>query len=468
MDFSRLSLFSTFLILGVMSVGHAEVTLKVTSIINDPYLRKGPQRGYEGLVVDILKKVSEVTSNKYKFTFQEVKDEKYGMIVNASEKKWNGMIGEILTGEAHIAAAALTVTKEREEYVDFTIPFQTAGPIIVLKKPEIREPTGSSALLLLQPLSAGVWIMILASFGFASIAVYSISRFNPYELPHLAAEGKVSEEQGAQLNLKNTLWLVFSQLTWQGYLVTPRAVATRIVMVSWWLFAVFTICAYTANFAGQIMTSGRLSDSMELPISSHIDLAQQTSIAYGTVAEGSTMAFFKKSQNPTLQKMWEFMSVAEPTVFMKTISDGIARVRSSGGRYAFIMESAMATFVVNKSPCDLTKVGYPLNIANYAFATAKGSPYHRDLSDAMLLLQENGELVQLEKKWFKGECEGMQDDRSAIRLNLKDGLMYSLDLEDFAIPFIILAIGVVVGVLAAVIENRDFKKKAQIEARENR
>jgi ABC-type amino acid transport substrate-binding protein len=134
--------------------------------------------------------------------------------------------------DAQIAAAALTVTTEREEYVDFTIPFQTAGPIIVLKKPKKLDPQGSSALLLLQPLSAGVWIMILASFGFATIAVYSISRFNPYELPNLAADGKVSEEEGEQLNLKNTLWLVFSQLTWQGELVAEAFSKTRVVQVS--------------------------------------------------------------------------------------------------------------------------------------------------------------------------------------------------------------------------------------------
>ena len=61
-----------------------------------------------------------------------VKDLKYGDIVDG---QWNGLIGEIVKGNADMAMAILTVTEERSKYVDFTIPFmeQYTG---IITKPE--------------------------------------------------------------------------------------------------------------------------------------------------------------------------------------------------------------------------------------------------------------------------------------------------------------------------------------------
>ena len=83
----------------------------------------------------------------FNYTIQIVKDGKHG----SRDKKtgrWNGMIGELLSGvrtnlsqlillnlntsmlflqEADLAVADLTITYEREQGVDFTMPFMNLG-----------------------------------------------------------------------------------------------------------------------------------------------------------------------------------------------------------------------------------------------------------------------------------------------------------------------------------------------------
>ena len=75
-------------------------------------------------------------------SLQLVKDGKYGTL--NSDGEWEGMIGEVIRGEADVAIAPLTVTAPREAAVDFTQPFMLAELAFVHKKP---SKSGESNLL---------------------------------------------------------------------------------------------------------------------------------------------------------------------------------------------------------------------------------------------------------------------------------------------------------------------------------
>lgn len=70
----------------------------------------------------------------------------------------------------------------------------------------------------------------------------------------------------------------------------PQALSTRILAGSWWCFTLLLAASYTASLAA-LLTVGRTED----PISSADDLARQSSIEYGAVRDGATMAFFEVS-----------------------------------------------------------------------------------------------------------------------------------------------------------------------------
>lgn len=56
----------------------------------------------------------------------------------------------------------------------------------------------------------------------------------------------------------------------------------------------------------------------------------------------------------TYKKMWRIMDNKKPSAFTTTYEDGIRRVNQ--GNYAFLMESTMLDYIVQRD-CNLTQIG---------------------------------------------------------------------------------------------------------------
>ncbi|KAI9541853.1 hypothetical protein NQZ68_026315 [Dissostichus eleginoides] len=145
--------------------------------------------------------------------------------------------------------------------------------------------------------------------------------------------------------------------------------------MSWrWAFTLIIISSYTANLAA-FLTVQR----MEVPIESPDDLADQTNIQYGTIHGGSTMTFFMNSRYQTYQRMWNYMYSKQPSVFVKSTEEGIARVINS--KYAFLMESTMNEYYRSLN-CNLTQIGGLLDTKGYGIGMPLGG---RGRSDPSIL-----------------------------------------------------------------------------------
>ena len=75
---------------------------------------------------------------------------------------------------------------------------------------------------------------------------------------------------------------------------------------------------------------------------------------------------FQESKINNYQRMWAFMENHEPSVFVRTSSEGIQRVMD--GNYAFLMESTMIDYTVQRH-CDLMQVGGLLDSKGYGIGT---------------------------------------------------------------------------------------------------
>ena len=71
----------------------------------------------------------------------------------------------------------------------------------------------------------------------------------------------------------------------------------------WFFFALIMISSYTANLAAFLTV-----ETLERPINSAEDLANQNVIKYGAVNGGSTAGFFENSNMDTYQRLWQAMS----------------------------------------------------------------------------------------------------------------------------------------------------------------
>ena len=78
--------------------------------------------------------------------------------------------------------------------------------------------------------------------------------------------------------------------------------------------------------------------------------------------------------------MWKVMSTAKPRVFVKSMSEGVERVRDSNGKYAFLLESTMNEYSNQQKPCNTMKVGDNLDSKGYGIAT----PLYSDIRYAIV------------------------------------------------------------------------------------
>ena len=68
------------------------------------------------------------------------------------------------------------------------------------------------------------------------------------------------------------------------------------------------------------------------------------------------------------------MENADPSVFVNETLIGVDKVRTSGGKYAFLIESTTNDYENQRAPCDTMKVGSNLDSKGYGIGIPKYSP----------------------------------------------------------------------------------------------
>uniref|UniRef100_A0A8R1Y4U7 Glutamate receptor 1 n=2 Tax=Onchocerca TaxID=6281 RepID=A0A8R1Y4U7_ONCVO len=431
--------------------------LKVVTIVTAPFVmikrgcegetnRSGCDGNdrYEGFCIDLLKLLSDKIEDFKRYEIILAKGNKYG--IKQPDGSWDGLIGSLLSGEADVCVASLTINQDRERVVDFSKPFMTTGISIMIKKPDKQE---FSVFSFMQPLSTEIWMYIIFAYVGVSVVIFLVSRFSPYEwrIEEMSAGGGFTISN--DFSVYNCLWFTLAAFMQQGTDIVPRSISGRLASSVWWFFTMIIVSSYTANLAAFLTL-----EKMQAPIESVEDLAKQTKIKYGIQQGGSTAQFFKHSSVQIYQRMWRYMESQVPTVFTSTYAEGIERVRSHKGRYAFLLEATANEYANTRKPCDTMKVGSNLNSIGYGVATPFGSPYKDHINLAILALQERGELKKLENKWWydRGECDQ----------GIADGHNASLNLSKVAGIFYILMGGMIASMLAALGE---FFYRTRIEAR---
>ncbi len=74
--------------------------------------------GYEGIFGEGMWRLAKKLN--YTLTFNPPADNKWGNL--EPDGTWNGLVRQLIDGEVDIVTCGLTITKERDEVVDYTVP----------------------------------------------------------------------------------------------------------------------------------------------------------------------------------------------------------------------------------------------------------------------------------------------------------------------------------------------------------
>ncbi|CAH0391759.1 unnamed protein product [Bemisia tabaci] len=418
----------------------AVTNYRIVTVLQHPFImREKDENGnwkFSGYCIDLIEEIKSQIGFEYEIYV--VPDNNFG---NMDENgQWNGMIKELVEKRADIALGSLSVMAERENVVDFTVPYYDLVGITILMKKQ-KAPT--SLFKFLTVLEQDVWICILGAYFFTSFLMWVFDRWSPYSYQNNREKYKDDEEK-REFTLKECLWFCMTSLTPQGGGEAPKNLSGRLVAATWWLFGFIIIASYTANLAA-FLTVSRL----DTPVESLDDLSKQYKIQYAPLNGSAAMTFFKRmaeiearfyeiwkdmSLNDSLSdveraklavwdypvsdkytKMWQAMSSAG---LPSTLEEAIARVRkskSSSEGFAYLGDATDIRYQVMTN-CDLQMVGDEFSRKPYAIAVQQGSPLKDQFNNAILLLLNKRKLEKLKEIWWnqnkmKKTCD-TQDNQS--------------------------------------------------------
>lgn len=171
---------------------------------------------YEGYVIDLVEELARILH--FRWTIHPVGDGNWGSL-NKETGEWNGMVGEVIRGEADIAVADLTINQERAKALDFTYPFMSTGVTILYKKPSKVLSLWSFMF----PFSAKLWSLMFFILSFVGVIQVYVGRFSPYEWTNTMpcrTENVVLENSYCSTN---SFWFSIGAIMQQGSDIAPKS-----------------------------------------------------------------------------------------------------------------------------------------------------------------------------------------------------------------------------------------------------
>lgn len=164
---------------------------------------------FEGYGIELIHKLSIKIGFNYTFELQE--DKKYGN--RQPDGSWDGMIGELMADRADLAITDLTITSEREEAVDFTMPFMDLGIQLLYEKPKKANP---ELLSFMEPLSKNVWASVGGAILLVSVSFFIMGRMSPKEWDNPFPCVQEPTELQNQFTFKNSMWFTIGAILQEG------------------------------------------------------------------------------------------------------------------------------------------------------------------------------------------------------------------------------------------------------------
>ena len=233
-----------------------------------------------------------------------------------------------------------------------------------------------------------------------------------------------------------------------GFERAPRSLAGRVLVAFWFIFTVFTLVLYTASMISIVSSA---QPEMNVSPAEDLDaLVESGEYTFSAVHGGTTYSFLKASNIPVYEKIFEQIESVD------SVASGVEKARQ--GKNAFVGENILLNNYIGQEPCDLTPVGASLSANAYAIATQKGSEHKDKLSQALLELQENGDLQVIYKKWFEDNvCPEVSVAPPGAETHTTSGTV--IDEYRFAGAVIILIIGLVLACIVGLAEFLLHRKK---------
>jgi ABC-type amino acid transport substrate-binding protein len=317
---------------------HALTKLVIATKVAPPFAIKNDDGEWEGLSIELWERIADELN--YEFTY--------------SETNMASILEGLQQGRYDAGVAAITLTAQREEVLDFTHPFFTTGlGIAVRSEPDERYVSVLLSLFswtFIQPM--GALLLVLTIVGL---------------LVWLFERKKNAEQFGGSViqGIGSGFWWSAVTMTTVGYGdKAPSTLGGRAIGLVWMFASIITISGFTAAIASSL-TVTQLGSSIEGP-----DDLKRPQVRVGSI-QNTTSSMYLANEGISPR-------------FYDSIDDGLAALETSEID-AFVYDAPILMYFINQREGSILQVlPQTFERQDYAIGLPAGSPYREDINRELL------------------------------------------------------------------------------------
>ncbi|TNN86344.1 Glutamate receptor ionotropic, NMDA 3A [Liparis tanakae] len=305
-----------------------------------------------GYCIDLLEKLAEDMG--FTFDLYIVGDGKYGGFKNG---RWTGLIGDLLSGAAHLAVTSFSINSARSQVIDFTSPFFSTSLGILVRTRDTAAPIGA----FMWPLHWSMWLGIFVSLHVTAVFLTLYEWHSPFGM---TPRGRNRDRVFSFSSALNVCYAILFGRT--VAIKPPKCWTGRLLMNLWAIFCLFCLSTYTANLAA-VMVGEKTYEQLSGIHDPKLHHPSQ-GFRFATVRESSAEDYLKKSFPEMHEYMRRYNVPATP--------DGIRHLKADPQRLdAFIMDKALLDYEVSiDADCKTLTVGKPFAIEDVSLWFSEDAP----------------------------------------------------------------------------------------------
>ncbi|KAM9425773.1 glutamate receptor ionotropic, NMDA 3A [Pholidichthys leucotaenia] len=380
-----------------------------------------------GYCIDLLEKMAEDMG--FTFDLYIVGDGKYGGFKNG---RWTGLVGDLLSGAAHMAVTSFSINSARSQVIDFTSPFFSTSLGILVRTRDTAAPIGA----FMWPLHWSMWLGIFVSLHVTAIFLTLYEWHSPFGM---TPRGRNRDRVFSFSSALNVCYAILFGRT--VAIKPPKCWTGRLLMNLWAIFCLFCLSTYTANLAA-VMVGEKTYEQLSGIHDPKLHHPSQ-GFRFATVRESSAEDYVKKSFPEMHEYMRRYNVPATP--------DGIDHLKANPQKLdAFIMDKALLDYEVSiDADCKTLTVGKPFAIEGYGIGLPQNSPLTSNISELVSQYKSDGFMDMLHDKWYKVVPCGKRS--FAVTETLQMGIKH------FSGLFVMLCVGVALSLLTTIAEHIVYK-----------
>ncbi|XP_071322091.1 glutamate receptor ionotropic, NMDA 3A isoform X1 [Trachinotus anak] len=380
-----------------------------------------------GYCIDLLEKLAEDMG--FTFDLYIVGDGKYGGFKNG---RWTGLVGDLLSGAAHLAVTSFSINSARSQVIDFTSPFFSTSLGILVRTRDTAAPIGA----FMWPLHWSMWLGIFVSLHVTAIFLTLYEWHSPFGM---TPRGRNRDRVFSFSSALNVCYAILFGRT--VAIKPPKCWTGRLLMNLWAIFCLFCLSTYTANLAA-VMVGEKTYEQLSGIHDPKLHHPSQ-GFRFATVRESSAEDYVKKSFPEMHEYMRRYNVPATP--------DGIHHLKADPQKLdAFIMDKALLDYEVSiDADCKTLTVGKPFAIEGYGIGLPQNSPLTSNISELVSQYKSDGFMDMLHDKWYKVVPCGKRS--FAVTETLQMGIKH------FSGLFVMLCVGVALSLLTTIAEHIVYK-----------